>query len=227
MADEKAPARLSQRQLHKVYKAVISARLDPGTFLAELPPEIATSLAIGRSNADLVLHALSELNTMELDDGRRPLLIALETAATLTASRKEAKTFQHAIALLNGKLALAQAPDSSPSGSRRRLREIAVGCAVTAVASMALTLALHGVFFPKPPPIPCPLPDPCPLPAPCPIVKDRLAARAQDLKRCRRSVSIVNTMASKGNTTPGALRTEVTKQSTDCLSLLEALDDGT
>lgn len=37
---------------------------------------------------------------------------------------------------------------------------------------------------------------------------------------------MVNTLASSAQTSAGALRAEVTKQSTDCLSLLEALDDG-
>lgn len=167
MTHETAPALLPQTLIHEVHEAVLSAGLDPASLLAELPPEIAASLPSVGTHAELLLSALSALNRMELDDGGRPLLTALRTAEMLTVSRKEAKTFRRAIELLDSKLgpSVPALPGISSSGSRGQLAGIAIGCAITAVASITLTLATHGVLFPSP------------KPAPCPLVADRLAAR--------------------------------------------------
>lgn len=83
--------------LEEVYAAIISADLELGVLLSDLPPPIRAHLPSAGTPTGTLRQVLSTLNRMRLADGTIPFALVLRSACALTTLRQEAAVFGRAL----------------------------------------------------------------------------------------------------------------------------------
>ncbi len=103
-----ATPHFSQKHIHELCSAAISARLSRTALLSSLDRRFVASLPIASTAHDQILGDLEELNSVgALSDGSVPLRAWLQNAVHLTGPRVESAVFEAALEELDAKLSTA------------------------------------------------------------------------------------------------------------------------